>query len=243
MTKLEAELNALIENQTPVLVHAHRAELFDALAEALSNDLADRVVKPIVFAWRNGEIKSLREIRTHLRQPLRDWLSGEEARKQINAQYLKWFAGIQKEVEAQTRGIWEKHGLAPELPLSPALESTLDAELGRLGEADSILTPSLAWLEEIGPLVSAVLGVGGFLFAAGMRGANTGGSGNRVSVETIESVVDMQKPALRGWLRRIFDKNPTLEKKLVVATEHGLKILVREKLDLIGRGQGGENIL
>lgn len=165
------ETTALLATEGEVRLRAQEAAqtLGAQIAPVLVDGMAQDCILPAFKEWRSGTIKTLEQIEAVLEDNVKLWLESEQAQETLRPIIDNWFAGLQRDIEAQTDPLCRAHGL-------PAMVLSLDGSehVSRHLEGLSVNAPGMASLESdtalVGTGVSALL-ISGLLAKANLFAA------------------------------------------------------------------------
>jgi hypothetical protein len=221
------EVEQFLQNDLPKIVSGNIDSLRSKLTENLIDGLSNKVIKPILFDWRNRNgIYTLNGLESNIVSRSEDWLKGKEGKEAVTTAIQNWLKqDLEPKLNEKTNSICSKYGLKLNQLIPPSLNYNPNAENLKSGNVIIIdptaMTAIVNWI--IGIVVGfitlalATTGIGliiGF-FVAIMGQAFAG-----------EIIKDSDIPKwLRGWVSddKISKMTSDLKVTLKAKVEEGLK--------------------
>ena len=148
------EVSALMAETGPVQQKAREASagLGEQLAPELVDALTEACIIPAFRDWRTGKVETLDEIEAVLALKVKAWLASQDAQDTLRPVIRSWFAGLQRQIEADTDPLCRDHGL-PAMVLSLDDSQTVSRHLDGL----TVAAPQVASLESDTALMGTTL--------------------------------------------------------------------------------------
>ncbi|WP_121101628.1 Hsp70 family protein [Litorimonas taeanensis] len=167
----KSETAALLSETGEVRLRAESAaqSLGAKISPVLVDAMAEDCILPAFREWRSGAIDTLDAVESALEVKVKAWLESQHAQEALRPVIDSWFAGLQRDIEAQTDPLCRAHGL-------PAMVLSLDGSehVSRHLEGLSVSAPGMTSLESdtalVGTGVSALL-ISGLLAKANLFAA------------------------------------------------------------------------
>lgn len=105
------EVNQTIDQELEDIVKNNFYLLKDELTPILTNGLLNEVIKPCMYAWREGDIQTLNDLEPEMQNRALKWVEKPEIKKQIEEKILTWMNEVQKKLETEINPICEKYKL------------------------------------------------------------------------------------------------------------------------------------
>ena len=157
------EVNKTIDQKLEDIVKSDFYTLKDALAKILTDKLLKEVIKPCMYALREGEIQTLNDLEPEMKKRALQWLEKPEIQKPIEEEILTWMNKVQEKfLEKEINRICEDYKLPlGNIQLEPITSETVTKDLQDVINKDK-LTPTLDFLTD--KLLPIVVGIVPTLF-------------------------------------------------------------------------------
>ena len=102
----------VIDQELEDIVISDFSTLKDALTPTLTDGLLNAVIKPCMYAWREGEIQTLNDLQPEIQNRALKWLEKPKTKKEIEENILTWMNEVQEKfLKTEINPICKKYKL------------------------------------------------------------------------------------------------------------------------------------
>ncbi len=224
------KINQTIDKELEDLVKRNFYTLKNSLAEILTDELLNEVIKPCMYAWREGDIQTVKDLEPEMKKRASEWVEKPQIKERIEKKILTWMNEVQEKfLETEINPICEQYKLqSGKIQLEPITSETVTKDLQDVINKDK-LTPTLDFLTDkllpivVGIVPTLIFGLGGLLIGilAAIAVILWGGEKSKEFISNQD---------ILGWIHKLRLTDKKIE-KIINEKQSELNDTIKTKLD------------